>query len=119
MIILNLYSNIRKKDVSKYHIQLSIALLLMLIVALAFVILSAEGIETLYGGCAFLSFLVHYFALVSVVWMAAEALLMFQKLVIVFVQITTKYIIIVSVLCWSKSIIDIYMHCNPFLWLAI
>lgn len=35
-------------------------------------------------------------------WMGAEALLMFQKLVIVFVQITAKFIAIISLICWSK-----------------
>lgn len=49
------------------------------------------------------SSLVHYFTLVAVMWMGAEALFMFQKLVLVFVEITTKYIIIVSAICWGKS----------------
>ena len=49
-----------------------------------------------------LSLLVHYFSLVAVMWMGAEALLMFQKIVIVFVQITAKFIIIVSVIYWSE-----------------
>ena len=49
-----------------------------------------------------LSLLVHYFTLVAVMWMGAEAVLMFQKLVIVFVQITAKFIVIVSIVCWSK-----------------
>lgn len=75
----------------------------MLIVSLAFVVLSAEDITALYGGCALVSILVHYFALASMLWMGAEALLMFQKLVLVFVQITTKYIVILSLACWSKS----------------
>ena len=48
------------------------------------------------------SVLLHYFTLVAVMWMGAEALLMFQKLVIVFIQITTRYIIIVSLVCWCK-----------------
>ena len=41
-----------------------------------------------YGGCVLVSVLVHYFTLVAVMWMGAEAVLMFQKLVIVFVRIT-------------------------------
>ena len=53
-----------------------------------------------------LSLLVHYFTLVAVMWMGAEALLMFQKLVIVFVQITTKFIVFVSIICWSKLTIS-------------
>ena len=56
-----------------------------------------------YGVCVAMSALLHYFTLVAVMWMGAEALLMFQKLVIVFAQITTKYIIIVSLVCWCKS----------------
>ena len=48
------------------------------------------------------SVLVHYFTLVSVMWMGAEALFMFQKLVLVFVEINTKYIIIISAICWCK-----------------
>ena len=52
-----------------------------------------------------LSLLVHYFTLVAVMWMGAEALLMFQKLVIVFVRVTKKFIVIVSIICWGKLII--------------
>ena len=93
---------LRQKDASKYHIQLSLAILLMLIVAFIVVAFSAEKLEALYGGCVTMSVLVHYFALVAVLWMGAEALLMFQKLVIVFSRITTKFIISVSLVCWSK-----------------
>ena len=49
-----------------------------------------------------MSALIHYFTLVAVMWMGAEAVLMFQKLVIVFVHITTKFIIAVSLVCWCK-----------------
>ncbi len=55
-----------------------------------------------YGGCVAVSALIQYFTLVSVMWMGAEAVLMFQKLVIVFVEITTRYVIIVSLVCWCK-----------------
>ena len=48
------------------------------------------------------SVLIHYFALVSVMWMGAEAVLMFQKLVIVFGQTTTRFIVAVSLVCWCK-----------------
>ena len=54
-----------------------------------------------------LSLLVHYFTLAAVMWMGAEALLMFQKLVIVFVRITTKFIIVISIICWSRLLIYI------------
>jgi len=55
-----------------------------------------------YEGCVVVSVLIHYFALVSVMWMGAEAVLMFQKLVIVFGQTTTRFIIAVSLVCWCK-----------------
>ena len=96
----SLHRDIRKKDISKFHIQLSLAILLMLMVALVFVALNIEGI--VYEGCVTVSVLLHYFTLVAVMWMGAEALLMFQKLVIVFVTITTKYIVIISIICWCK-----------------
>ena len=100
---------LRQKDTSKYHIQLSLAVLLMLIVAFVVVAFSAEKVEALYGGCVTLSVLVHYFALVAVLWMGAEALLMFQKLVIVFSRITAKFIISVSIVCWSKYHLDYFL----------
>ena len=74
----------------------------MFVLTLILVAFSAENVTTIYGGCVSLSFLVHYFTLVAVMWMGAEALLMFQKLVIVFVRITAKFIVFVSIVCWSK-----------------
>ena len=74
----------------------------MLVVAFVLVASSAGDMSTVYGGCMTVSVLVHYFTLVAVMWMGAEALLMLQKLVYVFYKITTKYIITVSIVCWSK-----------------
>ena len=74
----------------------------MYILTLILVVLSAERVDTIYGGCVSLSLLVHYFTLAAVMWMGAEALLMFQKLVIVFIRITTKFMLLVSIVCWSK-----------------
>ena len=74
----------------------------MLTVALLLVAFSSAQVDPLYGGCVMISVLVHYFTLVAVMWMGAEALLMFQKLVTVFYQITTKFIVAVSIVCWSK-----------------
>ena len=47
------------------------------------------------------SVLIHYFTLVAVMWMGAEAVLMFQKIVIVFVRISTRYLIAITLICWS------------------
>ena len=74
----------------------------MLIVSLALVDMSVRKDTDPYGGCVTVSILVHYFTLVAVMWMGAEALLMFQKLVTVFYKITTKFVVSVSIICWSK-----------------
>ena len=47
------------------------------------------------------SVLIHYFTLVAVMWMGAEALFMFQKIVVVFIQMTTRYITVLSLICWG------------------
>ena len=96
---------LRARDVSKFHVQLSLSLLCMLLV---FVV----GIDRteVFEGCVTVSVLIHYFTLVTIMWMGAEALLMFQKLVIVFVQITTRYIVIVSLVCWCKGIINLLLR---------
>ena len=61
------------------------------------------GIERvqLFEVCVTISALIHYFTLVSLMWMAAEALLMFQK-AIISVNLNYKYFIIVSLVCWRK-----------------
>ena len=58
-----------------------------------------------YGGCVAVSAMVHYFTLAAVMWMGAEAVLMFQKLVLVFHQTTTKFIIAGSLICWCKKLV--------------
>ena len=90
---------LRQRDATKYHIQLCIALFCMLLV---FVIGIDQNADS--KGCVTVSVLIRYFTLVAVMWMGAEAVLMFQKLVIIFVQITTRYIVILSLVCWCKSL---------------
>eukprot|EP00731_Ephydatia_muelleri_P009395 Em0004g1733a len=94
--------NQRKKDISKYHIQLCCALFGMLLIFVT-------GIDRTehFEGCVAVSVLIHYFTLVAVMWMGAEALLMFQKLVIVFVQITTRFIVILSLICWVTPLVPV------------
>ena len=88
---------LRARDTSKYHIQLSVAIICMLVVFVA-------GVEqtAVVGGCIAVSVLLHYFTLASVLWMLAEALLMFQKVVLVFKRVTKRGIIITSISCWCK-----------------
>ena len=85
-------------------------MLFMLSVSLALVALSVQGKTDPYGGCVMVSILVHYFTLVAVMWMGAEALLMFQKLVIIFTRVTTRFMVYVSIICWSKYNIILNME---------
>ena len=50
--------------------------------------------------------LLHYLILVAMMWTAAEALLVFQKLVIVFTNISLKYLVMISLICWSEFILN-------------
>ena len=54
------------------------------------------------GVCVTVSALIHYFTLSSVMWMGAEAIVMFQKLDREFVHTTTRQIVTISLVCWGK-----------------
>ena len=54
------------------------------------------------GGCITTGVLIHYFTLAAIMWMGAEALLMFQKLVIVFGTLTFQHFLLVSITCWGE-----------------
>ena len=95
-IICNVSRKLRQKDVTKFHIQLCCALIGMLLVF----VIGIDRTEN-FGGCVTVSVLIHYFTLAAVMWMGAEAVLLFQKIVIVFARITTRYIIAVSIICWG------------------
>ena len=97
MYVTDIFRKIRQRDASKFHTQLSIAIFLMLL----FVLVGLDRTET-EAGCTVMSLFIQYFTLAAVFWMGAEAVLMFQKLIIVFGNITVKYIIIVSIICWCK-----------------
>ena len=88
---------LRVRDPSKFHVQLCIALFCMLL----FFLVGINRTENEVA-CTMMSVLIQYFTFASVLWMGAEAVLMFQKLIIVFGQITTKYMLVVSLICWCK-----------------
>ena len=86
--------------------QLSLALMFLLIVFIAGFDKTNHRI-----GCVTTGALIHYFTLAAIMWMGAEAVLMFQKLVIVFVDITWRYLLIVSIICWGElQYIYIYIY---------
>ena len=63
-----------------------------------------------YGGCVAVSALIHYFTLVSVMFMGAVAVLMFQKLVIVFGSTSVKFLVTLSLICWRKCVTASHLH---------
>ena len=103
-----IYRTLRDRDATKFHIQLSIAIFFTLLVFLA----GVDKIEVV-GGCIVASVLIHYFNLVSILWMLAEALLLVQKLAFVFIQITKRVIIITSLLCWCKFGTIVFLPYSP------
>jgi len=65
-----LFRELQDLDTTKFRVQLSIAIMCMLLVFVA-------GVErtAVYGGCVLVSVLLHYFSLAAVMWMGAEAVL--------------------------------------------
>ena len=57
-----------------------------------------------------MSVLIHYFTLAAVMFMGAEAVLKFQKLVIIFGETTTKFFVTMSLLCWCKCMILSHLY---------
>ena len=78
-------------------------MLLMLLSNLVHYIFSNTELHILLGQriCIIFSF-TEYLILVVLMWMGAEGLLLFQKLVLVFKKTTTLYIIVVSLICWGE-----------------
>ena len=93
------YRKIRSRDVAKVHFQLCVALLGMLV----FFLIGIRRTENVIL-CTVMSLLIHYSTLASAMWMGAEAVLMFQKLIIIFGSITRRYFIVSSLICWCKFI---------------
>ena len=96
--------DVRKKDISKFHIQLALSILLVLTVQ------SVDSIIALSEGtlnpviCIILSAIDHYLFIAQFMWMGAEGVLLCQKVFCVFKKTTTLYLFIVSFVCWGKCL---------------
>lgn len=91
---------LRKREATKYHLQLCAAMMCMMLVFVAGIDQTAQ-----YGGCVAVSVLLHYFTLVAMAWMTAEAVLMFRKLVFVFEKTSKNFIITISIICWGTVLL--------------
>ena len=89
---------LRERDASKFHAQLCIAILLMLLVF----VVGITRTENLIV-CTAISSMIQYFTLASAAWMGAEAVLMFKKLIIVFGRTTKTFIVVISLICWGNE----------------
>ena len=103
---------LRERDVSKFHIQLAVSMLLMLLVFVAGI-----GQTQNTAGCVTVGMLLHYLLLVIWMWLAAEALLLFQKIVVVFIKVSVKHLIIVSIVCWGELYFTSLYKWQCFLYL--
>ena len=56
------------------------------------------------AGCITVGVLIHYFALVSWMFIGAEAVLLFHQAVIVLSRITWAYLLVFSIISWSKIV---------------
>ena len=91
------YSKLRKRDNTKFRVQLCLAMILMLV----FFAIGIYQVET-FEICVVASGLLHYFTLVSAMWMAADALLMLLKLTLVISHPRLCFTVTISLLCWRK-----------------
>ena len=57
-----------------------------------------------------MSVLIHYFTLAAVMFMGAEAVLMFQKLIVVFGKTSTTFFVAASLICWCECITVCRLH---------
>ena len=71
-----------------------------MIFMLVFFAIGIYQVETLEI-CVVASGLVHYFTLVSAMWMASDALLMLLKLTTVISHPSLCFVVTVSLLCWG------------------
>ena len=117
---ISLYSTrqLRSKDISKFHIQLCLSLGAMLIVFFAGV-----GRTENRGVCITCSVLIHYCTLVAWMWMGAEAVVMFKKLVIVFGEVSLRFILFISLVCWGNHTNSLtnthtytHIHTHTVIW---
>ena len=88
----------RARDITKFHVQLCIAMLAMLIAFLVGVDRTENEVA-----CTFMSCVIQYFALSSLCWMGAEAVFMYKQLVFVFGRLTFKFMFITSMISWGNS----------------
>ena len=68
------------------------------------------------GGCITVGVLIHYFALVTWMWMGAEAVLVIQKIITELSKIKWYYILIVSIICWGKNS---QLNIHTYIYLAV
>ena len=94
---------VRRKEASKLHAQLCIALFCMFFFFLV-------GIDRTNSevGCTICSILIQYFTMASVALMGAEAVLMFHRLIIVFGH---THFLILSIIAWGKYVGKIALKC--------
>ena len=91
---------------TKFHIQLALAILLLMILEIVTAIIQATSINIHVAGCITFVAASYYCLLVAFMWMGAEGVLLCQKVFCVFKKTTTLYLFIVSFVCWGKCLVN-------------
>lgn len=90
------YRNLRKTNQQPILMSLCVSLILLLIVFIA----GTEQTENLIG-CRIVAFLLHYFALSSVMWMGVEGYNMYMSFVKVMATYQSKFMLKASAVAWG------------------
>ena len=99
-ILALLFRKFRKRDVTIFHVELCTALFCLLIIFVCGINRTA-----IYGACVAVSALIHYFTLVAVMFMGAETVVMFQKLVLVFGSTSTKFLVVAVMFMGAETVV--------------
>ena len=100
-------SKLRRRRTTLLRAQLCSSLLFLLLAYVGHIIVDHTGAlpQDIVPACAVISTFTHYFTLTSLVWLGAESLLMFRKLVFGerLGDLTNLYFVTASATSWRKS----------------
>ena len=104
-----IHSKLRRRRTTILRTQLCVSLLVLLLAYAGHILINYTTTlpQDVGAPCTVVSVVTHYFTLTSLVWLGAETLLMFRKLVFDrrLGDVSNLYFVTVSATSWSKSIV--------------
>ena len=107
-----MYRKLRRRWTTILRAQLCSSLVLLLLAYVGHIIINHTGtlLQDIVPPCAVISTATHYFTLTSLIWLGAEALLMFRKFM--FSErlggLSNFYFVSASTTSWRKSTLSLY-----------